>query len=1224
MRIASEYEATFGKRKLDLLIRDIVPDTDFAPGRLHKYLLQLPWADVFTTNYDTLLERTEVFGRTYQPVLKPSELTTAFLPRIIKLHGSLPSQTPFIASEEDYRTYPSNYAPFVNSVRQSLLENSFVLVGFSGDDPNFLQWSGWIRDELGDMHAPIYLVGSLALDGAKRRLLERRGITPIDMAPLFDKARYGERTHSLSTEWFLASLSAARPPRKVDWPSLKGRAPKATASLPPLVGAEEPPSDVPWSPRGSLTQDSVSALLLRWRTEREAYPGWLVAPEGKRSDLWVRSREWVEPLMAFMRNRSADERLMAFREITWRFNVIMAPLSSSLIEPFESVLDETRPDTAKEADRPLGSSTDSQDASVTTADAWFDVAFTLLQDSRESYDHIRWRRLKDAVDGLIVQHPAYSDAVQYEAALLAVWNIDHVSARAILSQWQPTPRSPVAGMHKASILAELGDLGEAAILLRSVLAEIRRALRSQGQNIELLSQEGWCAYLLSLVEPALRIGAIDEVRDEFAERWTELEASQCNPWSQIEYFRLALSAPPPTPPKVEEVTRGFDPGQASIRTHLMSGDLTPALPGFAYVRLFGQVGIPMRLQFFDVTGKALANACRWIAPFVVYWSPALLIRACKLEDLTSEDMLSRTRIRDMDLGIVIRTYNWSVEVLDREFGFLRGTLSITRAQETQLRVLVEVLSRLAFRLDSDTLARTFPLVRRLYLHPGVRHHPTLNGVCLLWFKRLFEAADADLLSLWLPELIRFPLTADGSSAIQQGVDLVSDVAFSFPQSRLGRESDLSATKHGAPIVDAVDWLLRRAQTEQVGERRDALRRLASVVFAMSERQKAEFGELLWAKADGNVPELPGFAVAAFLSLPAPPSVDVAGVVRNHLLATTPRNSINVDASGGKAITFGGDERSLVEEVTLASARGFDAVGRSRTGLEWPSEDSRLLFATTREWWSKEKLAVQLAAESPFPQFVSNSASGAAGWVGRFLAMAVLPNMDWATETTWQEMAAWISELRECGAFPSVALPYILVWQPAQSDSASKTLAEDIGSEAEVAVSSAAEAIRHWKHLVALNKVPPSTTDLVTALIQRVVFRRRAGIGGCIRNLSLLIMELPEEISQIQANLLTACLTPWERATALPVGQEGDGFLESERPELRTQIAMLGAALEKWHQRQNPYAPVPDEIGRLRACVESDSLPEIRRAFAVWDLIDEKAPPTESPEVGGQSNNAPIS
>ena len=43
------------------------------------------------------------------------------------------------------------------------MENTFVLIGFSGDDPNFLQWSGWVRDNLGPSTPPIYLCGLLGV-----------------------------------------------------------------------------------------------------------------------------------------------------------------------------------------------------------------------------------------------------------------------------------------------------------------------------------------------------------------------------------------------------------------------------------------------------------------------------------------------------------------------------------------------------------------------------------------------------------------------------------------------------------------------------------------------------------------------------------------------------------------------------------------------------------------------------------------------------------------------------------------------------------------------------------------------------------------------------------------------------------------------------------------------------------------------------------------------------
>jgi len=268
VRIASEYEAAFDKHKLNDLIRSEIPDSDYRPGKLHHLLLQLPWADVFTTNQDTLLERTEVPGRAYQPVTKASELTTAFAPRIVKLHGSFPSETPFIMSEEDYRTYPRKFAPFVNSVQQSLLENSIVLLGFSGDDPNFLEWTGWIRDELGGHHAPIYLVGPLSLSNPERSLLMGRGVTPIDLSPAFYDVPTPHGIHEASIEWFLQNLEAARLPRPEKGPDFtRVSVSNSTTNLPLLeIGEVIPqPLDLAHLGQTALTSAEVEKIMARWQ-----------------------------------------------------------------------------------------------------------------------------------------------------------------------------------------------------------------------------------------------------------------------------------------------------------------------------------------------------------------------------------------------------------------------------------------------------------------------------------------------------------------------------------------------------------------------------------------------------------------------------------------------------------------------------------------------------------------------------------------------------------------------------------------------------------------------------------------------------------------------------------------------------------------------------------------------------------------------------------------------
>lgn len=152
IKLATMVEAEFGHTILDKMIQDSLPDNNVFPNDLYKNLLNLPWHDVFTTNYDRLLEKTRAVDgmkRQYHVVTNKETLIYTPSPRIVKLHGSFPNIHPYIITEEDYRTYPVKYPEFVNTVRQALIENLFCLIGFSGDDPNFLNWIGWLRDVMG-------------------------------------------------------------------------------------------------------------------------------------------------------------------------------------------------------------------------------------------------------------------------------------------------------------------------------------------------------------------------------------------------------------------------------------------------------------------------------------------------------------------------------------------------------------------------------------------------------------------------------------------------------------------------------------------------------------------------------------------------------------------------------------------------------------------------------------------------------------------------------------------------------------------------------------------------------------------------------------------------------------------------------------------------------------------------------------------------------------------
>ena len=1194
LRLASEYKAAFGHQRLESFIRAKIPDTDHQPGELHRLLLQLPWKDVFTTNYDTLLERTEVHERVYQPVIKANELTTAFSPRIIKLHGSFPSETPFIITEEHYRTYPKDFAPFVNTVLQSLLENTFVLIGFSGDDPNFLQWIGWIRDELGGRHASIYLVGPLSLSNVQRSLLAQRGVTPIDLTPIFSGTNQPGGIHNSAIEWFLRSLPKGKPQRPEAWPKPKTNT-RGTADFePPILAslAEPEAVDLSGSFQSPLDEANVVKVIERWRFERNGYPGWLVPREQLRSSLWHKTRDWIEPLTKYAENWPPADRILLFREINWRLETSMVPLFSDWITPFESAVNGLFPN-LQNTTKPTSAAMRSINVSDTeVAEAWMEIAFALLREARETYNSERWKAFKEKIDQVVVSYPEFIDRYHYEQALWMMWNIERAQAKEVLAKWAPSSHSLLAMMWKAGLLAELDELSEAHSLLRTALLEIRKALNnSQGRNSDLLSLEGWCTYLLFYVEAAKDLTRWAELHEEFSERWQELKAWDCNPQSLKQYFDEALSETPPSLKETKQIVRDFDPWRIHITHTWGSDNMKPWLPAFACIRLYEQVGIPLRLPRFNISGSALRNACKWVTPFTGFLSPALLIRAGKKDDITKHGFMDRAQVAAMKPTLAKNLNKWAMAALKRELSSLSGKITKWSFQESLLEILIEVLSRLAFKLEPTDLQDAFSLAIEFHRQPGIPSNISLNQACAPWFKRLFEAADDRQLLAWLPELLRFPLYI-GSAQLSNPLPnpWPDPISSNFPGLRV-HPARTAYPELLTEINETIEWLLERAKSESGEGRRRAMMRLICVFYAkvMTPEQQQSLGTLLWEKPGENgLPDVPDLPCFRYLDLPEPATVDVGSKVKAHILSmevTSNKVEINL--------------------MILNAARSSKAIvhipDEPRGKIEWSLDETKELWNKIIQWWDKKKVAFSIEKSAPFVGIEYISAS--LDKVGMFLARAILPKMDSASEDEWNKVLAFLSGARQRGVSLTTVLPYVLLHRSSEKEKIIQTILDDLSSNNEEAVKASARAVRHWIHLADARLLDDLPNSVVDKLIQRVVFRRPEGIQTCLNQLAALLIEKPDVFNSDQVNLVVASLTPWSHATRLPLSEEGDAdFSEEERPEFRVLLGWLASALSIWLENKFPDQTEPKEISLLRESYKSDSLPEVRRAFEWWKFL----------------------
>ena len=462
-RLAQQVECLFGRPALDRILQERIPDESVNPSTLHRHLLDLPWQDVFTTNYDTLLERAASQSqRHYTPVFDAQSLANAEKPRIVKLHGSFPAHRPFVVTEEDYRQYPDNRAPFVNTVQQSLLENTLCLIGFSGDDPNFLQWIGWIRDRLGSQYAQrIYLIDCFGMDQPYRNMLAERRIEVVDLSLL---PGIGSECRTEALTRFVDYLSSQNP-ENAKWPG-----------NPALLELHKRTAD-----------DAVRYLCPLLEAIRTNCPSGLLLPREKRESLWFRLMQIPDPLFL---NATDDDAfsLRILHEVVWMFSKCFVPLEKETAVACEAVRKRYWPfDSPAPQEAVYQRSANAFSVSWDDLrDRWLTLSLELLRYYREHGENEAASRiLKELLSHREHWSPVQEQWFWYENYLFSLSIFSVEAAKKSLSLWPENESLPYWAAKKAAAYAELGDLNQAKPRILEAISCIRSQLnRATGSVVE--------------------------------------------------------------------------------------------------------------------------------------------------------------------------------------------------------------------------------------------------------------------------------------------------------------------------------------------------------------------------------------------------------------------------------------------------------------------------------------------------------------------------------------------------------------------------------------------------------------------------------------------------------------------------------------------------------------------------------------------------------------------
>ena len=675
LQLAQEFEAAFQRPALNRYVKELICDENLIPNTLFSRLLELPWNEVFTTNYDTLLERAAktVLEQKYDVVYSCKDLAFSDSPRIIKLHGSFPTDaTPLILTEEDYRTYPVKYSPFVNTVQQTLMENVLCLIGFSGSDPNFLKWIGWVRDNLGESMPSIYLIGFMALTDAERRVLEAKRIIPVDLSELTSGK---ENEYSKAFDVALKML-------------------------------ETRPAFLEWKPTGifGLPQkkpEEIIAEIKSLEQNRLTYPNWIVMPWNQLEQMFA-TTEYATRDLAYIESLPSPWDIKGLYELNWRMERCLLPIRNNLIGTYQRILDKyVNFDSAAANEKEIHC-------------IWRELAFALFRWSREEcqvelreqFEHILESVSNDAES----MNRLRQEQVMWAFTLPDVQMVDEA-----LERWDKTPRPPLWNVRYAAFLCETGNVERAVQIYETVLSTIRPNI-PKGKiksDFFLLSLEGIILTALSIAHTSEHIRNHNTIRNQFGleyhHRLEELATIGCDPNAHITHLAMLMSVP-----QVKEVgefkSRAFDMVTHSWK--MKYGWPNDSRRGYQFARFIEEVSIPLHVGNVsnDLTSATPGCIVR-LADYSPIWAFSLFNRIGPSEKASAESFISQRKeylMSHEQIESIIERYCKQIRYLVEK---CPDHLKINSASvhRRMAMVMFEVLSRLTAKASPKSLSMLLEL-----------------------------------------------------------------------------------------------------------------------------------------------------------------------------------------------------------------------------------------------------------------------------------------------------------------------------------------------------------------------------------------------------------------------------------------------------------------------------------------------------------------------------------
>lgn len=817
--LAEEVEIMYGRKKLHDIIMESLPDMDHAPSKIHYQLLNLPWKDIFTTNYDTLLERAseDVVNRNYRIVNNKEDLIcSAMSPRIIKLHGSFPSHTPFIITEEDYRLYPKDYAPFVNTVQQALLENLFCMIGFSGTDPNFLNWIGWLSDNYNNIvPQKIYMISVNGESEVQKEKLRTKNIIVIDLAQIWPNTDSAEERISRFLT-YIEDKFKRKEEEKIKWISRK--------DIDELFSLD--------NKQNKSNEEKIRDYTKFIKLRIDSYPGWIALPERYKNLTGYILRYITEDLYNLKNIKiSICEKINYIYEYVLFKDICDRPIFRKEVDIIKSILGE------------LENGSEEQIYKINI------IKVMLLRSYREL-------GLKEEFD-LLIRYidkerldEYYINFLKYEECMMELHSLNIQSYEDKVLKWDVDIYNHYWMLRKLSLLVKFEDYVRCEEMAIDTLKNLRRIKYKKLDNELIRNQsiEDCLVKLTNHIKQAIKSLENDKEYEETKIKNKELTKNEFNWFEENKLYRKSFESKYIEKPRSKTLL-SFDLGVKKIKESFKAEN-SEVIEAFDYLRFREVTGTPFVIG--NLVDKKGINEV--LTRIVDYNSSLAFITCLKANEnkgidcIYNRKFLSKITMKDADseCNKFINLINdYLLKEIDEKSWFIPKNIYDYCAS-----LLPEIISRLITKCSLKVRDEVLETCLNIYCSNKVKSFKNMDKL----IKRLLNSYTHIEIVNRLSIILDFPV-------IEEEREYLDPISFVIPKLNFKKQK-LDEEEYNK-IIEKLFF------NEEISYQ-NKLRRMVLIYFLIefNEIEKEKLEEYIWSGYDGEkLPEIHGFYQSILLDLP---------------------------------------------------------------------------------------------------------------------------------------------------------------------------------------------------------------------------------------------------------------------------------------------------------------------------------------------------------------------